>query len=209
MGLPILKLAYEAIITPLGSYILLCIDGKARRNPCDKRARLWLFRLLLNLAKRFAGGCFACCGVAGGAVAGMAQGTGMDGGLNYHSTEAEANPEADNNANADQEQEVEPHEGTPYSLMHVVTAKRYGRFWRERAALHQRGLVPSGGLIHPSTGKQLVPPPPPPPRADNFALRRVPDVSSAPRAILGERRTTGRVLAAGQASARPAATVHV
>ena len=60
VGLPLLKLVYEALLAPCGSYAFMCIDGKARKNPCDRRARLWLFRLLLSVATRFAGCCCSC-----------------------------------------------------------------------------------------------------------------------------------------------------
>ena len=32
VGLPLLKLVYEAVLAPCGSYVFMCIDGKARKN---------------------------------------------------------------------------------------------------------------------------------------------------------------------------------
>ena len=70
----------QALLAPCGTYVFMCMDGKARKNPCDRRARLWFFRLLLGVGRRLAGYFCPCCATcggegAGGAIVGMATGT--------------------------------------------------------------------------------------------------------------------------------------
>ena len=118
---------------PFGTYVFMCIDGKTPKNPCDRRARLWFFRLLLGLGQRLAGCCCPCLGegagsaiagmATGGAIAGMANGTGVaDAGVSYTSVE-----------------EVENSSHTAHGISNVYAAKKYGQRWRKRAALNQRG----------------------------------------------------------------------
>ena len=111
----------------------MCIDGKTPKNPCDRRARLWFFRLLGGLSRRLAGCCCPCLGegtggaiagmAASGAIAGMANGTGVaDAGVSYASVE-----------------EVENSRHTAHGISNVYAAKKYGQRWRKKAALNQRG----------------------------------------------------------------------
>ena len=112
----------------------MCIDGKTPKNPCDRRARLWFFRLLGGLSRRLAGCCCPCLGgggagsaiagmATGGAIAGMANGTGVaDAGVSYASVE-----------------EVENSSHAAHGISNVYAAKKYGQRWRKRAALNQRG----------------------------------------------------------------------
>ena len=125
-------LTLQALFAPCGTYVFMCIDGKARKNPCDRRARLWFFRLLLGLGRRLAGCCCACGGggaggaiagmATGGAIAGMANGTGVaDAGVSYASVE-----------------EVENSNHAAHGISNVYAAKKYGQRWRKKAALNQR-----------------------------------------------------------------------
>ena len=127
-----LTLTLQALFAPCGTYVFMCIDGKARKNPCDRRARLWFFRLLLGLGRRLAGCCCACGGggaggaiagmATGGAIAGMANGTGVaDAGVSYASVE-----------------EVENSNHAAHGISNVYAAKKYGQRWRKKAALNQR-----------------------------------------------------------------------
>ena len=117
----------------------MCIDGKTPKNPCDRRARLWFFRLLLGLGSRLAGCCCPCLGggagsaiagmATGGAIAGMANGTGVaDAGVSYASVE-----------------EVENSSHAAHGISNVYAAKKYGQRWRKRAALNQRGSPRESG----------------------------------------------------------------
>ena len=127
----------QALLAPCGTYVFMCIDGKARKNPCDRRARLWFFRLLLGVGRRLAG-YFPCCatcdgGGAGGAIVGMATGTGIaDAGVSYASVE-----------------EVENSSHAAHGISNVYAAKKLGGRWRKKAAIHQRETQspqePSGG----------------------------------------------------------------
>lgn len=77
VAVPLLKLSYDAILAPLGSYLLQYIDGEARTNPCSMGTLLQLVRLLGTAGHKLAATCCACstCCFArssGGTTAGMA-----------------------------------------------------------------------------------------------------------------------------------------
>jgi hypothetical protein len=55
-----LKLSYDAILAPLGSYLLQYIDGEARTNPCSMGTLLQLVRLLGTAGHKLAATCCAC-----------------------------------------------------------------------------------------------------------------------------------------------------
>ena len=85
VGVPLLKLSYEALLAPLGRCFLRYIDGEARTNPCSMGTLLQLVRLLLTVGHRLAATCCACfaAGSSGGATAGMASGHVADTGVVY------------------------------------------------------------------------------------------------------------------------------
>ena len=88
VGVPLLKLSYDAILVPLGSYFFQYIDGEARTNPCSTGTLLQLVRLLGTAGRQLAATCYACstCCFArssGGATAGMASGPVADSGVVY------------------------------------------------------------------------------------------------------------------------------
>ena len=101
VALPILKLAYEALFAPIGNLLLQCIDGKRSANPFNKRARLWMFRLVLTLVQKFV--CMGCGGGGGGgsddldmgAVNKASSGTGIaDAATAYEGADVEVEAEA-------------------------------------------------------------------------------------------------------------------
>ena len=100
VALPILKLAYEALFAPIGNLLLQCIDGKRSANPFNKRARLWMFRLVMTLVQKFA--CMGCGGGGGGdgdvdmgAVNKATSGTGIaDAATAYEGADVEVEAEA-------------------------------------------------------------------------------------------------------------------
>ena len=76
VGAPLLRLSYDALLAPLGSWFFQYIDGEARTNPCSIGALLQLGRLLLTVGHKFAATC--CAGVGAGSSGGAT--TGMDSG---------------------------------------------------------------------------------------------------------------------------------
>ena len=60
VAVPLLKLSYDAILAPLGSYLLQYIDGEARTNPCSMGTLLQLIRLLGTAGHKLAATCCAC-----------------------------------------------------------------------------------------------------------------------------------------------------
>ena len=100
VALPIVKLAYEALFAPIGNLLLQCIDGKRSANPFNKRARLWMFRLVMTLVQKFA--CMGCGGGGGGdddvdmgAVNKATSGTGIaDAATAYEGADVEVEAEA-------------------------------------------------------------------------------------------------------------------
>ena len=100
MALPIVKLAYEALFAPIGNLLLQCIDGKRSANPFNKKARLWMFRLVMTLVQKFA--CMGCGGGGGGdddvdmgAVNKATSGTGIaDAATAYEGADVEVEAEA-------------------------------------------------------------------------------------------------------------------
>ena len=143
----------QALLAPCGTYVFMCIDGKTPKNPCDRRARLWFFRLLGGLGRRLVGFCCPCLGggegsaiagmATGGAIAGMANGTGVaDAGVSYTS--------------------VEEVENSSYAVSNVFAAKKYGQRWRKKAALNQRKSPREsndGPETHGQTNQSRVPAP--------------------------------------------------
>ena len=83
VGVPLLKLSYEALLAPLGSCFFRYIDGEARTNPCSMGTLLQLLRLLLTVGHKLAATCCACAGSSGGATSGMASGHVADSGVVY------------------------------------------------------------------------------------------------------------------------------
>ena len=85
VGVPLLKLSYEALLAPLGSCFLRYIDNEARTNPCSMGTLLQLLRLLLTVGHKLAATCCACfaAGSSGGATTGMASGPVADSGVVY------------------------------------------------------------------------------------------------------------------------------
>ena len=84
VGVPLLKLSYEALLAPLGSCFFRYIDGEARTNPCSVGTLLQLLRLLLTVGHKLAATCCAClAGSSGGATSGMASGHVADSGVVY------------------------------------------------------------------------------------------------------------------------------
>ena len=77
------KLVYEALLAPIGKAALACAESdRGCRNPFDKRARLWLFRLLLSTLRTCLPSFAECCG---GGVGSMANASGCDSGVDYSS----------------------------------------------------------------------------------------------------------------------------
>ena len=85
VGVPLLKLSYEALLAPLGSCFLRYIDGESRTNPCSMGTLLQLLRLLLTVGHKLAATCCACfaAGSSGGATTEMASGPVADSGVVY------------------------------------------------------------------------------------------------------------------------------
>ena len=87
VGVPLLKLSYDAILAPLGSYFLQYIDGEARTNPCSRGTLLYLVRLLGTVGNKLAATCCACstcfAGSSGATTTGMDSGPVADSGVVY------------------------------------------------------------------------------------------------------------------------------
>ena len=92
VGVPLLKLSYEALLAPLGSCFLRYIDGEARTNPCSMGTLLQLLRLLLTVGHKLAATCCACAGSSGGATSGMASGHVADSGVVYGGRDSGQHP---------------------------------------------------------------------------------------------------------------------
>ena len=93
VGAPLLRLSYDALLAPLGSWFLQYIDGEARTYPCSMGTLLQLARLLGTAGHQLAATCCACstCCFArssGGTTAGKASGPVADSGVVYGGRDA-------------------------------------------------------------------------------------------------------------------------